>query len=48
MLPGRNDQGHENEAEGIWNVSFFQSARRNGGSIDEFAMEGSGTTSFCT
>ena len=46
MLPRRNDQGHDNEAEGIWNVSFFRDAHRSGGSIGEFSVKGSGTTPF--
>ena len=46
MFPGRNDKGHDNEAEGIWNVSLFRDAHRIGGSDGELTVEGSVTTPF--
>ena len=44
MMSGRNDQGHDTEAEVKWKVSLFQNAHRNGESIGEFAVEGSSAT----
>ena len=44
MMTGRNDQGHDNEAEVKWKVSLFQNAHRNGESIGEFAVEGNSAT----
>ena len=41
MMPGRNDQRHDNEAEVKWKSSLFQNAHRYGESIGEFAVEGS-------
>ena len=40
MLPRRNNQGHDDKTEGLWNVSLFRNAHRDGGSIGEFVVEG--------
>ena len=40
MLPRRNYQGHDDKTEGLWNVSLFPNAHRDGGPIGEFAVEG--------
>ena len=46
MSPEINNRGHDDEADGIWNVSLFQNAHRNDGSIGEFVVEGSVATPF--
>ena len=46
MSPGRSDRGHDDEVDGIWNVSIFKNPHRNDGSIGEIVAEDSVATPF--
>ena len=42
----KNDTGHGDKAKSIWNLSYLRNARGNSGSIGDFALESSSTTSL--